>query len=568
MTVTRDESAPLGHLAEPEPEPRLPELLPPLDTLPPWTGQWRTLGWEVITWIAEGRFLVPDGPTAGDTLELTDRQMTFFLHWYAVDDDGEFVYAGGSMRQPRGTGKSPTLALKACCELCGPVRFAGWSPHGEPIGKRVSMPLVQIGAVSLDQTANTMNYVREWTSEGSPLQREYGLDPGRQVIYVPGHGRAAGGSLRVITSSAATVRGSRPTDVNADETGEWTDSNGGTAFRERLGENAAKVRGARIIEASNVWTPGVGSVAERRWNAWEAEQERGAASGRPWLMDVREAPPNTDWSRPESIREALTVVYDGVPWVEAEQFMPTILDGSKPITTSMREFGNLRVSDLSSWVSAQGWDSGARPAMGLVEGDEVVLFCDPSETDDATAVVACRVSDGYVEIVFIHEPSHDGDVDPRELDLAVRLAFDRYKVLAFFSDVRPMEQLVKVEWPERYGDGLLIWPSKTDAVAYDMRRSQVEFAQAAELTAAEIEAGEVLHDGGTALSRHVYSTQRRPHLQYVSVGKGDRSRKIDAAVAMIGARMARRKLLETKVYARYRRKMNRVGSGDGMMILR
>jgi hypothetical protein len=558
-----------------EPERQLPELLPPLDTLPPWTGQWRTLGWEVATWIMDDRrprFLVPDGEEAGAPLKLTERQLTFFLHWYAVDDDGEFIYSGCSMRQPRGTGKSPTLALKACCELVGPVRFAGWSAYGEPIGKRVAMPLVQVAAVSEAQTDNTMNYVREWTAKDGPLAREYNLDPGRQIIYVPAHGRAAGGSLRVITSSAATVRGARPTDVNADETGEWTDSNGGTRFRERLGENAAKVRGARVTEASNVWTPGMGSVAEKRWLAWEQEQQRGATSGRPWLMDVREAPANTDWSEPDSIREALTITYAGVPWVDPEQFMPTILDGSKPITTSMREFGNLRVSDLSSWVSAQGWDSGHREGMALVEGDEIVLFCDPSETDDATAVVACRVRDAYVEIVWLHEPATDGDVSPAELDLAVRLAFQRYKVLAFFSDVRPMEQLVKVEWPERYGDDLLIWPTKTEAVAYDMRRNQVEFAQAAELTAAEVEAGEVLHATdapyGLALNRHVYNTQRRPHLQYVSVGKGDHSRKIDASVAMIGARMVRRKLIETKTYMRYRRKMDRIGSGDGMMILR
>lgn len=548
-----------------------PKLLDPLDTLPPWTGQWKTLGWEVATWIMDDRkprFLVPDGEAAGSPLVLTERQLTFFLHWYAVDDAGEWIYAGCSMRQPRGTGKSPTLALKACCELCGPVRFAGWSPYGEPVGKRVSMPLVQVGAVSEAQTDNTMNYVREWTAKDGPLAKEYGLDPGRQIVYVPGVGRAAGGSLRVITSSAATVRGSRPSDVNADETGEWTDSNGGTKFRERLGENAAKVKGSRITEASNVWTPGMGSVAEKRWDAWQAEQERGALSGRPWLMDVREAPANTDWSDPESIREALTITYHGVPWVEPEQFMPTILDGSKPITTSMREFGNLRVSDLSSWVSAQGWDSGNRPTMGLVDGDEVVLFCDPSETDDATALVACRVGDGYVEIVWCHEPATDGDVSPAELDLAVRLAFGRYKVLAFFSDVRPMEQLVRVEWPDRYGSDLLVWPSKTEAVAYDMRRNQVEFAQAAELVASEVEAGELLHNGGTVLSRHVYNTQRRPHLQYVSVGKGDQSRKIDASVAMIGARMVRKKLIETKVYARYRRKMDRLGTGDGMMILR
>lgn len=548
-------------------------LLDPLDTLPPWDPSVPTLGWQVAAWAlgqatattpaaARARFLVPAGPLAGRPMTLTDRQLVFLLHWYALDEHGGFRMRGGSMRHARGTGKSPLAGFLGCVELVGPCRFSHWSADGEPVAVRASMPLVQVAAVSEAQTENVMQYVRAWLGKGSPLAVEYNLDPGKQVVYAPGDGAIAGGKLQVVTSSAATVRGSTPSLVLCDEVGEWTESNGGTRFRATLGDNATKVLGGRVLECANTWRPGLGSVAEQRWEAWELEQDDEPVPGhRPWLMDVREAPTDTDWSDADSIREGLGGVYDGVPWITVEQLLPTILDPAKPIRESMREYGNLRVSDLTTWVDRQQWDACGDAAASLADGDEVVLFLDPSESDDATAIVACRAGDGLVEPVWIHEPHaldptgrRFGDVDPAEIDRRVRLTFDRFRVLAFRSDVRPIEQLARAEWPERYGDDLIMWSSKAEPIAYDMRRVQLDFARACELVASEVGRGELVHTADRVLSRHVENTQRRPYREFVSVGKGDRSRKIDAAVAMIGARDLRRMLVESDEYKRHERR--------------
>lgn len=556
-------------------------MLDPLDTLPEWRDEYPTLGYQVEEWslgvatastpaAASARFFVPAGPLAGKPFALTDRQWTFLLWWYALNPDGSFLVRGGSMRHARGTGKSPMAGFVGCVELCGPCRFSHWAADGSPVGVRASMPLVQIAAVSESQTDHTMQYVRAWTAKGSPLQVEYNLDPGKQVIYSPGDGRAAGGKLAVITSSSATARGATPSLVLADEVGEWTSSNGGVRFRAVLGENAAKVTGARVLECANSWRPGAGSVAESRWDAWTAEQENEVQPDRPWLMDVREAPADVDWSDPDSIRAGVDVVYEPVPWQSAEQFMPTILDPAKPIQESMREFGNLRVSDLSSWVSAQDWDACARPEESLVDGDEVALFCDPSETDDATALVACRISDGLVGPLWVWEPMQTaphgglfGPVVPAELDRQVRLAFEKFTVLVFFSDVHPLEQFVKVEWRERYADQLLLWATVKEPVAFDMRSARLEFAQAAELVEAEIGRHELAHTGDSVLARHVYNTERDPYKQHVSVRKGDQRRKIDAAVAMIGARHARHRLITSAEYQRRKRR----ATGRGRVVV-
>lgn len=103
------------------------------------------------------------------------------------------------------------------------------------------------------QTANTFNYVAGWNAKDTELAQYYGLDPGKQHIFSPGELGIAGGKITILTSSAATVRGSRPSLVLADELSEWTESNGGVRFWEVIDDNATKVDGARVLGLMNTW---------------------------------------------------------------------------------------------------------------------------------------------------------------------------------------------------------------------------------------------------------------------------------------------------------------------------
>lgn len=68
------------------------------------------------------------------------------------------MYRGGGIRLARGSLKSPLGGWLSTMELTGPVRFNGWDSFlkvgGKSylLGKRQSMPLVQIAAVSESQT--------------------------------------------------------------------------------------------------------------------------------------------------------------------------------------------------------------------------------------------------------------------------------------------------------------------------------------------------------------------------------------------------------------------------------
>lgn len=67
-------------------------------------GSWllpkRTLGWAILGWCAE--FLNNFDGTPH--LKLTPEQARFVLHWYAVDDQGDFVYNRGVLQRLKGWG--------------------------------------------------------------------------------------------------------------------------------------------------------------------------------------------------------------------------------------------------------------------------------------------------------------------------------------------------------------------------------------------------------------------------------------------------------------------------------
>lgn len=526
-------------------------MRPGLDTLPDFTiGDFDTLGPALVYWALEHGVRVLDGKKAGQPFILTDQQRKFVAHWYRIYPkghplEGEFVYRSGAIRLSRGLFKSPLGAFLSVVELVGPVRFAGWDhvdKRGLLLGTRSPMALIQMCAVSEAQVSNSFRYVAEWCAHTTQLASEFNLDAGKTQVFAPAQPGIPGGKIAVTTSSAATVRGSRPTFVLADELSEWTESNGGVRFWDVLTDNSTKVEGSRILGLMNAHSPGSGSVAEA------LHEQHIATADDPnsrFLYWARESDPACDWSDADQIRGSMQWIYQDAPWVSLDQVMSTILNPTKPITSSMKEYGSLIVSDLSSWSSKQEWDAN-KVEDRLEAGDEIVLALDPALTEDCTMLLGMRVSDGLAQPLFNWNPQASGkDLDIAALDAAVKKAFDTYDVLAWGADVHPLEGRVLVDWVDAYGDKLLIDASPKGKIAFDMRAYKLDFARAAELTADDIVQGNVPHTGDLLLTQHVVNAQRRPHLEYVSLGRGNRERKIDGAISLVLARLIRRKLLDS-----------------------
>lgn len=362
-------------------------MLSPLDTLPPGVpDEDRTLGWGVLRW-SQRLFIQPDGPRAGQPFRPTDRQTRFLLHWYALDDDGGFVYRHGVRRLAKGSGKSPFAAYMALVEWCGPVRFNGWDSRddqGNLLGKPVSMPLVQIAATAEHQTLNTNRYVRELAGKGTRLQRVYSIEPGKTINYKPG------GELRIITSSSTGAEGAQPSFVVLDETEHHLPSNGGDDLFEVLDRNLAKSN-SRMLETCNAWVPGTGSVAEKTWDAFVAQQEGKFKGTTRILYDALEAPADVEMATEASLIEALTIVYADCPWVNTRAIAERIWSQTTRPEVARRFYLNQRVSDASSWTTPTKWAALARPEHVVPNDADIVLFFDGSKSGDATALIGCEV---------------------------------------------------------------------------------------------------------------------------------------------------------------------------------
>ncbi|WP_207944377.1 hypothetical protein [Actinomadura rubrisoli] len=59
-----------------------------------------TLAWDIIQW-AEENIVQPDGESAGDPWRFTDEQLRFLAWFYAVDENGKWVYRSASLRRAK-----------------------------------------------------------------------------------------------------------------------------------------------------------------------------------------------------------------------------------------------------------------------------------------------------------------------------------------------------------------------------------------------------------------------------------------------------------------------------------
>lgn len=527
-----------------------------------------TLGWGILQWSAK-YLKQPDGVNAGDRWLYTDSQARFVLWLYAVDEDGRWLYRRACLRWSKGRGKSPMLAALCLAELCGPVRFSHWDDDGQAVGMATPAAWVQIAATAEWSTVNTMSMVLAMCPKGSRLQIDHGLDPGRTIIHRPG----TGSRLEVISASARSAEGNRPTFVVMDETQEWGETNGGHALAETLRRNLGKMRG-RSVEACNAHAPGTDSIAEGTYEAWLAQTE-GRAVNRDILYDAIEAPPDTSLTDPVSLRAGLEVCYADAPWQDLDRIMAEIWDVATPVDKSRRYYLNQIVAAEDSWVSPVNWDALAKPTRVVEPAEEIALFFDGSKSRDATALVGCAMSDGHVFTLGVWEPDQndDDDVVPVvEIELCVARTFAKYRVVGFFADVQEWQGQVITDWPRLYGDQLLIWAMKSGKqptpIAWDMRTRVHEFTLAVETAEVEILDKRFTHDGDSRLARHVYNAKRRPNNWGISIGKETRwsPRKIDAAVCMAGVRMVRRLVLASDEWEKYERRKRRAGKGKVVVL--
>lgn len=538
----------------------------------PSTGAWLTLPWpadlaalprsigpQVIAWCESNLH----HHLTGKPWRFTTSQMRFLILWYAVRSDGRWLYRSGVKRGAKGTGKDPLAAAMSVAELAGPTKFAGWQ-RSDPLGVPHRLALVQIAANSEAQAKDVLRVANAMIPR--ELSSELGIDKGETRTNLAG-----GSRIELLTNSERSSEGDPATAIFLNESHHMTASTGGQALAGVARRNVAKSPdgNARLLELTNAHLPGEESVAEESWAAWQA-QTGGRTRRVDILYDSREAPPHLHLEDEAQLEEGIDAAYADAPWVDRQRIRDEAQDPRVPTTDSIRYYFNALPTNEMAWVEPRSFDACARAELVMGRRDKIALFLDCSKSTDATALMASRIEDGHVLTLGVWQRPHGdrgkGWLAPRdEVDAAVRQAFHEYRVQWFGVDPSPAQDdetealyWAKAidQWHRDFREQVLMWatPGNTgSAVLFDMRLSARGgherlklFTEMAELTASEIDEDQTLtHDGNPILRSHVFNARRRPNQWGVSLSKvtRDSSKLVDCAVAMVGARLGRRLVL-------------------------
>jgi len=515
----------------------------------------QTLG-VALDWI-EAHCVVPDGFNRGREFNLYDYQLDYFSNFYLVRPDAEwnapdpllgpaFVYRRGLLIGPQKLGKGPTTAAHICLEAVGPALFAGWagrgdgyacSDHGcdcgwerdyalgEPMGMSWPTPLIQITALSEEQTDNIYGVLRPMIEHG-PLS---GVIPktGEQFIRLPG-----GGRIDTVTSSAMSRLGQRVTFAPQDEVGLWTKSNRMLTVADTQYRGLAGM-GGRASLTSNAWDPSESSVAQIQYESPSKDIYR----------QFRQPPSNLSYKNKLERRKIHTLVYGealksrgghvDLDAIEAEAFDLIVRDAAQ----AERFFGNRIVSGSDSWIDALLWDELEADDDPVVAGDEITIGFDGSLRDDSTALIGCRIRDGRLFLIGLWEAPIDADaaaeweVPVGEVDAVVARTFKDYTVSRMYCDPAYWQDVVG-RWASEHGEKIVTewWTNRERAMVAANERFHTA-----------VSTRELSYDANEDLSRHVKNAKRKQTRSGILIRK-DRPgspKKIDGAVASVLAYEAR-----------------------------
>lgn len=489
-----------------------------------------SLGYLVADWIES--FLLRPDTTEREPFVPTVEQLDFLVALYEIDPNTlRRVKHRGVLSRSRGWGKSPFLAAIGACEGMGPVLCDGFDAEGQPVGVpwvSVRSPLVQFGATTEDQVANTWLPLLEML-RGSPAEDEYDLEPMDSFVSMPS------GRLAPITSSATSVKGARAVCAVLDQTETWLPGNGGIRLAQTLRNNATKLGGV-TIESPNAFTIGQGSVAEKTAQFAEqvAKGKIKPEAARVLLYDHRPAPLETDISDMGSLSHGLRVAYgdsSGHPdgcliheppcppgWVDIERVAADFWDTANDPAVMCADFLNQTSAASDSWLT-QPEVRAIRADVEISKTEPVTLGFDGSEgrsrgIADSTVLVAYSVKQHHLWVVGHwgqpDGPKGDGWKPPRlEIEQTVEHFFKTHNVVGFYADHSAGWAEEVKTWEATYHARLKAKISSAEPIRWPQRNVSMACETFAQLLSA-IRAKGVTYDGHPAFTAHLLNARMSP----------------------------------------------------------
>lgn len=492
-----------------------------------------TLGWQALDWLLDN-LAAPDR-VEYEPLVLTDEQADFILRLYEVDPTGRRrLRRRAVLSTPKGWGSSPVLAMLSALEGLGPVVPDGLDAQGQPVGRpwdSLRRVRVQLAAVAEGQTSNSWERLLDMLRLGPVMDNYPGLEPLNSFVNLPF------GKIEYVTSAAASHEGDPIVFAGLDQTEAWTVGNGGRRFADVIRRNVGKNDGT-TVEAPNAYRPGEQSVAELSAEAAKLDSSI--------LYIHKQAPKVRDLKDRAAVRKALVKVYGGSArerggWVNLDRLLEEIADPATDEGDARQYYLNEPVAPERAAFDGRDWAKMAASTIVVPDKEPITVGFDGAQYEDATALIATRLSDGHQWPLLIEEkPEGEGgvgwQVSEDAVTAAVDEAFDRYSVVLMFADPWGDWRSPLGEWSRKHGSMIREFDTRQD----------VKMAKAVELYRGDVKRRAFTHDGDSTMRRHIENArvEKRRGL-YVLVKEHRRSpKKIDAAVAGCLSYAARAQALE------------------------
>ena len=385
-----------------------------------------------------------------------------------------------------------------------------------------------IGAASRDQATILFDQAAGFVRRSDGLRKRVIVKRGYREI----RSRRDAGRIRVLAADVDTADGVIPTLALVDELGRHRSAGLYGVFRDGLGPRGGQMV-AISVAGEHEQTP-LGQMRtaaralptqKRRGRYLYARSDDGAFAMHEWALDVED-----DVSNMRVVKLANPASWQTLELLAQRFNSPSMLSWQWA-----RFACGIWVGAESWWLSADDWTAAKLEDATLEDGDAIALGFDGSRTSDATALIACRISDGLLAPLAVFEPPAGGrerewEVSSDEVDAALARTMERFRVVRGYFDP-PLWQSEIDEWAREYGE--------TSVMRFQTNRTRMQGAT--ERFRTDLVAGRVTHNGDETLTRHVLNAQVREArggywLTKTRPGSPD---KIDAAVAAILAYEAR-----------------------------
>jgi phage terminase large subunit-like protein len=551
-----------------------------------------SLGWLALSWM-EALCLHGDGDVLGEPVVHGDDSAGLIVDSYALAKPGTVIESKVGRRlydsvfysRPKGADKSGLGGRISLFEALGPCRFDGIAeggevyrdPYGlgfeyvyepgEPMGRPIRSPFIRCMATEAGQTGNVYDTIYYNLTEG-PLSGAMARkdDAGLTRILLPERGE-----ITPSTASSSSKDGGKETFVDFDESHLYNTPELRRMYA-TVTRNLRKRKSAAetwYLETTTMFAEGEESVAASTYDLAEAIQAGRTRRKSGLLLDHRwgECDDLTDLDK---LKAALADAYgEAQAWMDLDALTDEFHDPRADPEDSRRYFLNARTSHEHAYVRADQWSAIRDETKNIEPGDAITLGFDGSRkrqrgVTDATALIGCRVRDGHLfEIKVWEQPTNwpkdrEWAIDFEQVDIEVKDAFKKYRVLGFYADPAKWESYV-AKWEARYRGRLKIKATLAHPIEWWMVGGNAKKVyDALESFYDGVVERQMSHNAEktSALYRHVMNARRRFSKSGYGIHKEHPSsaNKIDAAVAAVLAYQARLDALAKGVPAKKKKR--------------